>query len=45
VRKKQKKIDIGLERMTVAYSRASNLGNVARRNRLGPTFNTFLSPS
>jgi hypothetical protein len=35
--------DIGLERMTIAYSRAPNLGDLARRNRLGPAFNTKLT--
>jgi hypothetical protein len=32
--------DIGMHRMTIAYSRAPNLGDMARRNRLGPTFDT-----
>jgi hypothetical protein len=35
--------DIGLERMTIAYSRAPNLGDLARRNRLGPAFDTKLT--
>jgi hypothetical protein len=33
---------IGLERMTIIYSRARNLGDIAQHNHLGPTFNTFL---
>jgi hypothetical protein len=32
--------EIGTQRMTVAYSRAPNIGDLTRRNRLGPAFDT-----
>jgi hypothetical protein len=34
-----------MHRMTIAYSRAPNLGDLARRNRLGPTFDTTVTGS
>jgi hypothetical protein len=36
---------IGTNRMTIAYSRAPNIGDTVRRNRLPPTFNTFVPGS
>jgi hypothetical protein len=35
----------GLDRMVIAYSRAPNISNLVRRNRLGPAVNTHVSGS